>query len=169
MRFTLALALPFIGAASLLAQDLKKLDEAGGFKQFKIGSDFAQYATQMDAATGRYTGTCCTTAFGIHVSGIQLEADNLGKLRRILVDMCPDAKASLEVKQALQAKIFNAIQGAFGSSGGDLKLLTNHFNWIGQRVTLEFNYDNVGPNCFMSLVYSPTLGSEYGQPSSTDY
>jgi hypothetical protein len=155
--------------ASLLAQDLKKLDAAGGFKQFKIGNDFSSYAAELDAATGRYTGTCCTTAFGMHVTSIKLEADNLGKLRKIMIDMCPDPQASLEVKQALQVKIFNAITEAFGSAGGDLQQLTNHFHWIGRRVTLEFQYDNLAPTCSMSLVYSTTLGSEYGQPNPSDY
>jgi len=169
MRPTLTFALTVLGATSILAQDVWKLDEASGFKQFKIGSDFAAYTPQIDPGTGRYNGTCCTTAFGIRVAGILLEPDNLGKLGRIVIDMCPDPKASLEVKQALQSKLFHAIEAAFGSAGGDLDKLTNHWNWVGQRITLGVKYDNVGPNCFISLVYSPTLGTEYGQPNPTDY
>lgn len=95
-------------------QNISKLDNANGFKEFKFGDDYKLWQKYFKYEPSNYwdkyginhiyNGDCCQTAFGFNVDEISLHFNNKKKLDGI----------SLKVISYSREKIASIIKKAFG-------------------------------------------------------
>lgn len=131
--------------SSVLAQDISKLDDLHGFKDFKIGDSLykwkndlsnIQYSYLDSTTTAAYTGNCCKTAFYKELELIQLEFDKNLKLVTIFASFKEPVK---DIDPILNEYIRLFGKNNYGSS--DDKTMNLQAVWLADKTLLVVFFD----------------------------
>ena len=135
-------------SAIINSQTISKLDEKNGFREFKFGTPYSVWASQLmlitssnDISQYNYKGNCCQTFMGVKIDGIALEFEN-NKLTTITLMF--DNNNATDVSYKL--KEYSNIKGKIVEEFGEPRKSNSNANegkiddyWVGQKVAMNLH------------------------------
>tara|TARA_B100000700_G_C14495742_1_gene601719 strand:+ start:63 stop:593 length:531 start_codon:yes stop_codon:yes gene_type:complete len=143
------LCLPLIG----LGQDLNRLDEKAGFRDFKIGDSFSKWESELGLPDKNnryvYLGNCCKELFGYPIKLIILRFE--GEENSILVEIniltenfqneeCIWRDNDFEIINGMLIKLFGRPTASNPKLGGG----SMGWQWHGKKIGLTSIYEFLG-------------------------
>jgi hypothetical protein len=146
----LALLCFFVTTVSF-SQNIEKLDEKNGFKDFKLGDSFQKWQSSLSYQGSKknvkryyYKGSCCNTIYEYPIESILLDFSN-NKLVQIalLHKTVPENGSYTEIDMS---KIYSKLIDSFGvfttkDTTSDSKIF---LMWFGKKVDLLFVWTYLG-------------------------
>lgn len=152
-----------------IAQSLQKLDDKNGFRNFKFGSPYSSWASQLtfqkitDANINvyNYNGGCCDSFMGVKIAKITLGFSN-NKLEQIVIELDKNNSTDISFKLKEYRTIADNLSLEFGKPSnytsdvdtGEIKTF-----WYGNNITMalySFYYGyKKGAFNYLILVVNP--------------
>ena len=133
------------------SQNIEKLDEKNGFKDFKLGDSFYKWeneltlqGTKNNVKTYKYNGTCCNTVYEYPLESILLDfADNKLVIISLLHKSVPESGSYSKLDIS---KIYSKLIDSFGVfSTKDTSNSSKVFMyWFGKKVDLLYVWTYLG-------------------------
>jgi hypothetical protein len=130
------------------SQTISKLDEKNGFREFKFGTPFSAWASQLsiirtvnEIGQYNYIGNCCSTFMGVKIDGIALEFDN-NKLTTITLifdnSNATDVSYKLKEYSNIKGKIVEEFGEPIKSNSNTNEGKIDNY-WLGAKVAMNLS------------------------------
>lgn len=138
----------FLISSTVTSQNIQKLDEKYGFRDFKFGDLYSKWEAQLDLietsnekSSYNYKDNCCESFMGVKIDGIALEFSN-NKLNSITIVFDNNNSSDISTKLNEYSKIKDKIIEEFGKPIKVKKdANTGEINsyWLGQKVAMDLS------------------------------
>ncbi len=137
-----------LSSFNINSQTINKLDEKNGFREFKFGTPYSAWASQLiiirnsnGISQYNYKGNCCQSFMGVKIDGIALEFDN-NKLSTITLMFDNNNATDVSYKLKEYSNIKDKIVEEFGEprkSNSNTNEGKIDDYWIGAKIAMNLS------------------------------